>query len=66
MRLSQDGDREAFSELVNEIGPVIARFLRRQIADEHELSDICQETLLAIYKSRHTYQPSRPLEPWMF
>jgi RNA polymerase sigma-70 factor (ECF subfamily) len=45
---------------------VIARFLRRRIADEHELRDICQETLLVIYKSRHTYQPSRALEPWLF
>jgi RNA polymerase sigma-70 factor (ECF subfamily) len=66
MQRSQDGDREAFGELVNEIGPVIARFLRRRIADEHEVDDVCQETLLAIYESRHTYQCSRALEPWIF
>jgi RNA polymerase sigma factor (sigma-70 family) len=66
MQRSQDGDREAFCELVNEIGPMIARFLRRRIVDEHEVDDVCQDTLLAIYESRHTYQPSRPLEPWVF
>ncbi|MBV8356333.1 MAG: RNA polymerase sigma factor [Deltaproteobacteria bacterium] len=66
MQRSQAGEREAFCELVNEIGPVIARFLRRRVADEHELDDVCQETLLAIYESRHTYEPSRPFEPWMF
>ena len=66
MKRSQDGDREAFAELVNEIGPIITRFLRRRIFDQGELDDVCQETLLAIYESRHTYEPSRPLEPWMF
>jgi RNA polymerase sigma-70 factor, ECF subfamily len=66
MRRAQDGDREAFCELVNEIGPVIANFLRRRIFDQNELDDVCQETLLAIYESRHTYEPQRPLEPWIF
>ena len=32
----------------------------------YELDDVCQETLLAIYESPHTYDSSRPLEPWMF
>ncbi|HUO04165.1 MAG TPA: RNA polymerase sigma factor [Candidatus Binataceae bacterium] len=66
MRLSQAGDREAFRELVNDIGPAIMRFLRRRIADAGELEDACQEALLAIYQSRHTYQPGRPVEPWLF
>jgi RNA polymerase sigma factor (sigma-70 family) len=66
MQRAQDGDRAAFCELVNEIGPAIANFLRRRISDQHELDDVCQETLLAIYESRHTYDPSRPLEPWIF
>ncbi|HVN64602.1 MAG TPA: RNA polymerase sigma factor [Candidatus Binataceae bacterium] len=66
MRRSQNGDPEAFRELVNDIGPAIARFIRRRIADLAEIEDVCQETLLAIYKSRHTYQPGRPIEPWVF
>jgi RNA polymerase sigma-70 factor, ECF subfamily len=63
MKRAQDGDREAFAELISEIGPVIAKFLRRRIFDHDELDDVCQETLLAIYESRHTYEPSRPFEP---
>ena len=31
-----------------------------------EVEDVCQEILLAIYQSRHTFQPTRPLEPWLF
>src|SRR5439155_18083564 len=26
----------------------------------------CQEAMIAIYKSRHTYEPERPFEPWLF
>jgi len=66
MRLAQAGDREAFREFVNDVGPAITRFLRRRITDPGEVEDTCQETLLAIYQSRHTYQPGRPVEPWLF
>jgi RNA polymerase sigma-70 factor (ECF subfamily) len=63
---AQDGDREAFLSLVNELGPVLANLLRRKIVDRSEIEDVCQETLLAIYESLHTYEPSRPPEPWLF
>ena len=66
MERVQDGDREAFRVLFEEIGPLIARFVRRRMTDQMEAEDVCQEALIAIYKSRHTFQPSRPFEPWMF
>ena len=42
------------------------RFVRRRLRDQADADDICQEALLAIFKSRHTYQPARPFEPWLF
>ena len=63
---AQNGDSEAFRELLKDIGPSIMNFLRRRVADRDELEDVCQETLIAIYESRHTYEPSLPLEPWIF
>jgi RNA polymerase sigma-70 factor, ECF subfamily len=66
MERAQDGDREAFRVLFEEIGPLITRFVRRRMADQMEAEDVCQEALMAIYKSRHTFEPSRPFEPWMF
>jgi RNA polymerase sigma-70 factor (ECF subfamily) len=66
MERAQDGDREAFRVLFEEIGPVISRFVRRRMADQTEAEDVCQETLMAIFKSRHTFEPSRQFEPWMF
>jgi len=48
------------------MAPILINFLRRRIPDSGELEDVCQEILLAMYQARHTYQPSRPLEPWFF
>ena len=66
MERVQDGDQQAFRTLFEELGPLIARFVRRRIADQTEAEDVCQEALIAIFKSRHTYQPSRPFEPWLY
>ena len=62
----QDGDRDSCRALLDDIGPMLTNFLRRRIADRDELEDVYQETLMAFFQARHTYQPSRPLEPWLF
>jgi RNA polymerase sigma-70 factor (ECF subfamily) len=66
MERVQSGDREAFQALFKEIGPLITRALRRRLFDQTEVEDVCQEIVIAVYKSRHTYQPERPFEPWLF
>ncbi len=66
MEQAQGGNREAFHTLFKEAGPLITRFLRRRLSDNAEIEDICQEVMIAVYKSRHTYQPERPFEPWLF
>jgi RNA polymerase sigma-70 factor, ECF subfamily len=66
MERSRSGDREAFHGLFEEIGPLITRFLRRHLVDRAELEDVCQEVLIAVYKSRQTYDADRPFEPWLF
>jgi len=66
MERAQKGDREAFHSLFKDIGPFIIRCLRRRLPDVSEVDDICQEVMVAVYKSRHTYQPERPFEPWLF
>jgi len=62
----QDGDGEACRVLLDDIGPMLMNFLRRRIADRDEVEDVYQETLMAFFQARHTYEPSRPLEPWLF
>jgi len=66
MARAQSGDREALHTLLKDIGSFITRSLRRRLPDIRDIEDICQEVLVAVYKSRHTYQPNRPFEPWLF
>jgi RNA polymerase sigma factor (sigma-70 family) len=66
MERARSGDREAFHVLFEDIGPLITRFLRRHLVDRAELEDVCQEVLVAVYRSRHTYDAERLFEPWLF
>jgi RNA polymerase sigma-70 factor (ECF subfamily) len=66
MELAQAGDREAYRSLLDDLGPAVMAYLRRRLAAQHEIDDVYQEVLLAIHLSRHTYEPGRPVEPWVF
>jgi RNA polymerase sigma-70 factor (ECF subfamily) len=66
MVAAQAGDKEAFRTLVNEIGPGLTNFVRSRIFERAEIEDVCQEILIQVYESRHTFDPKRPLEPWLF
>ncbi len=66
MALVQDGDATAYRALLDDLGPVLVRFLRRRLRDSEDLADAYQDTFLALHRARHTYQPPRPIEPWLF
>jgi len=62
----QQGDADACRELFDSIGPSLTYFLRRRLADPQELEDVYQEVFMAIFEARHTYEPGRPFDPWLF
>ena len=66
MARMQDGDGDSCRVLLDDIGPLLMNFLRRRIADRDALEDVYQEIIMALFQSRHTYDPARPLEPWLF
>ena len=66
MARAQAGDGEAYRALLDDLGPAVLSFLSRRVADRDDLADAYQDTLLAMHRARHTYQPSRPIEPWLF
>jgi RNA polymerase sigma factor (sigma-70 family) len=67
MRASQDGDAAAYLTLLNEITPVLRRFIGRQrwSLQGSDVEDIVQEVLISIHSVRATYDPARPFMPWM-
>jgi RNA polymerase sigma-70 factor (ECF subfamily) len=62
---AQDGDQLAYGLVLRAMLPAIRSFARRRIFDEVLVEDVIQDTLLTIHKLRHTYDPSRPLLPWI-
>jgi RNA polymerase sigma-70 factor (ECF subfamily) len=66
MAAAQRGDAAAYAALLNDVGPVVLSFLRRRVRSHEEAEDLYQDVFFALHRARHTYEPSRPLEPWLF
>ena len=66
MKRVQAGDQEAYRQFLDEIGPVLFNFVRRRVFNPEMVRDVYQEVLLTLHKARHTYEPNRPLGPWLF
>jgi RNA polymerase sigma-70 factor (ECF subfamily) len=66
MAQAQRGDAEAYRALLNDIGPEVMGFLRSRVRNPQEAEDLYQEIFLGLHRARRTYQPPRPVEPWLF
>jgi RNA polymerase sigma-70 factor (ECF subfamily) len=65
MAKAQDGDREAFLRLLQEIVPYLRKLARRQLQTVEDVEDAVQDTLLTIHAIRQSYDPRRPFGPWL-
>lgn len=65
MQAAQDGDQAAYASLLRAMIPAIRSMLRKRVADDVLIDDIIQDVLITIHRVRHTYDPSRPILPWM-
>lgn len=65
MARAQAGDSQAYNQLLKAMVPAIRAFARKKIHDESLVEDVVQETLLSIHRVRHTYDPQRPILPWV-
>jgi RNA polymerase sigma-70 factor (ECF subfamily) len=67
MRAAQDGDGDAYRELLTAITPRLRRLIRTRRAFLHhqDIEDLVQDVLLSFHAVRHTYDPARPFFPWL-
>lgn len=63
---AQAGDREPYEQLLSELGNVIEAYVRSRFGALDSLEDCVQESLLALHRGRHTWDPRKPFRPWMF
>jgi DNA-directed RNA polymerase specialized sigma24 family protein len=67
MARAQQGDSHAYITLLRAIAPRIRQIVRgkRGFLGESDVEDIVQEVLLSVHPVRATYDPARPLMPWL-
>lgn len=66
MLLVQAGDRARFSELVDRFRERLVRFAASSLRDRQAAEDLAQETFLAVYQARHTYNPQFAVSTWIW
>jgi RNA polymerase sigma-70 factor (ECF subfamily) len=65
MASAQAGDARAYDMLLRACLPMLRAVARRRIGEPAEAEDAVQDTLLSIHRLRHTYDPARPIRPWL-
>lgn len=65
MRAYQSGEAGAFDRVYEGLAPILRRYLRGAVRDEARAEDLLQETFLQIHRARRTYNPERPVVPWV-
>ncbi len=66
MQHVQAGEHASFAELVDRFRPRLLRFAESSLRDRQLAEDIVQETFLAVFLSRHTYNPAFAFSTWVW
>jgi RNA polymerase sigma factor (sigma-70 family) len=64
MVAAQSGHGGAYRRLLGEVTEWLTRYFQRRLPPG-DVDDAVQETLLAIHRRRHTYDPRYPFGPWL-
>ena len=70
MRAERRGAAGAYERLLKEVATVLRRSLAPRLVragfGAHEAEDLVQEILIGLHSKRHTWNPARPLLPWLY
>lgn len=62
----QGGEMAALAELYELMRPQLRGFLQGLSWDAATADDLVQETFLQVHRARRTYEPGRPVRPWLY
>lgn len=67
MSAAQGGEQIAYAQLLNALAPLLRRSIKRwrPFLKPEDVEDLVQDTLLSLHEARATYDPARPLLPWV-
>lgn len=65
MLQAQDGDKQAYHQLLQSIAPYVRAIARRYLGNGEDAEDAVQEVLMVVHGIRHTFERDRPFKPWL-
>jgi RNA polymerase sigma-70 factor (ECF subfamily) len=65
IRAAQDGDLEAFSELVRIHYQGVYAYLVVRMSGAHDAEDLVQEVFVTAFRRLRDFDPERPMAPWL-
>jgi len=65
MAHAQDGDRQAYRALLEDMAPYLRALAARAFKEQSDVEDTVQDVLLSVHAIRHAYDPGRPFGPWL-
>ncbi|MBC8175035.1 MAG: sigma-70 family RNA polymerase sigma factor [Candidatus Marinimicrobia bacterium] len=66
IRRFQEGDEQAYTELVNRYRNKLINFVVRFLGDINDAEDIVQDTLLKLYTHKHFYRSIAKFSTWIY
>ena len=62
---AQGGDATAYRQFLSESAGFLRAIVARTGIPADQVEDVVQETLISVHAIRHTYDPTRPVRPWL-
>lgn len=62
---AQAGDAAGYRRFLGEAAGFLRAVVARTGIPADQVEDVVQETLISVHAIRHTYDPSRPVKPWL-
>lgn len=62
--MAQRGDRQAYAAMLKACRGWLLRYYRRRVPPE-QIEDLVQDTLLSVHRKLASYDPARPVLPWL-
>ena len=61
-----NGDKNSYRVFLEKLMPHVRRYVRKQWwGDDNSEEDLMQDVLIAVHTNLHTYDPTRPILPWV-
>ena len=66
IQIAQQGDADAFGQLVVRYQQAVFNIAYRMTGNHHEAEDVAQEAFIKSYRALDRFDPTRPFAPWLY